>query len=153
MTLNKSLLVHAICEIIEADLTALKEAAHAAHKAATDPENKAENAYDTRGLEASYLAGAQAKRVTELEEVLFHCRNMELKTFKSGDAIAPSALVEIDMGKKTSWVFIVVKGAGLTLTFDGKNIRTLTASSPLAEALAEVEQGGNLRTFEIVSVL
>ena len=159
--MNKNLLVKTICETIELDLQVIKDAALAAHKAATDPENKAENAYDTRGLEASYLAGAQAKRAAELEEVLYHCRNTVPQDFGATDAIAPTALVEIDMGLKTSWVFILVKGAGMNVPFDGKNIQTITPTSPLGEGLlglkkgdtAEVEQGGRVREFKIVSVI
>jgi len=158
--MNKALLIKTLCETVESDLQVIKEAALAAHKAATDPENKAENAYDTRGLEASYLAGAQAKRVAELEEVLFYCRNTEPKEFGPADTIAPSALVEIDMSQKTSWVFIVVKGAGMNVSFEGRNIQTITPTSPLGEGLmglkkgdtAEIEQGNHTRECKIVSV-
>ena len=44
------------------------DAARRAHQTATDKENVAENKYDTLGLEASYLAQGQAKRVVECEQ-------------------------------------------------------------------------------------
>ena len=45
-------------------------AAKASHAEATAEENRAENKYDTRGLEASYLATGQANKVLELEAAI-----------------------------------------------------------------------------------
>jgi len=59
---------------IRSDLTARRErlemAAREAHAAATDPDAKAESKYDTRGLEASYLAAGQAKQAETLAEAI-----------------------------------------------------------------------------------
>lgn len=85
--MDKKKLVAAICTQLELDLETQKAAALATYEAATGEESKAENEYDTRGLEASYLAGAQAKRVGEIEELLTIYKFVELKKFTAKDVI------------------------------------------------------------------
>ena len=60
--INKSSLVDHIKKQLTEDFEILKAAALATYEDATHEESKPENEYDTRGLEASYLAGAQGKR-------------------------------------------------------------------------------------------
>jgi len=45
-------------------------AAHASRTEATHESSKAENKYDTRGLEASYLARGQSKQAAEIESAI-----------------------------------------------------------------------------------
>ena len=52
-----------IIDKLQADLRIAKDALRASHEAATHAESKAENKYDTRGLEAAYLADGQRRRV------------------------------------------------------------------------------------------
>ena len=66
--MEKSAVLTAILSRLEVELEALTQGARASYAAATDPDSKAENKYDTRTLEASYIARGQAKRVTELQE-------------------------------------------------------------------------------------
>ena len=66
--LDKAKLVETILKSLEKDLEVLREAEKSTREAATHEESKPENEYDTRGLEASYLAGAQSKRIIETEE-------------------------------------------------------------------------------------
>ena len=58
----KSTLLEKIRMELKASLEGLTKAALDAHAAATDPGSKAESKYDTRSLEASYLAAGQAGR-------------------------------------------------------------------------------------------
>ena len=57
---KKQKLIEAILLELESELSVLADAAKAAHLAATHEESVAEDPHDTRGVEASYLAGAQA---------------------------------------------------------------------------------------------
>lgn len=158
--MTKSELIFAVCKRVEDDLLVLKTAAAAAHEAATSSENKAENQYDTRGIEASYLAGAQAKRVAELEEILVACRATHPKEFAADEVIAPTALVGLSFGSKKSVVLILAKGAGMSIDFDGVTVQTITTISPLGDALigsrvgdtVEVEQNGSIREYKIISL-
>lgn len=158
--MNKVQLIKLVFEKIDADLKILRTAALASHEAATGPENKAENQYDTRGLEASYLATAQAKRVAELEVISVICRTTVPKDFQENEAIALTALVALEFKTKKSQVLILTQGAGITVTYEGVVIQVITATSPLGEALiglkkgdiAEVEQGGVMREYSVLSV-
>ena len=109
---NKHKIVEALQQKLEADLVLLREAARATYEAATHEESKPENKYDTRGLEASYLAGAQAKRIGEVEELLSLCKYTKIQSFTSQTSIAISALVEVALGTQKTLVFIFPKGGG-----------------------------------------
>ncbi|HEX4925818.1 MAG TPA: GreA/GreB family elongation factor [Bdellovibrionales bacterium] len=158
--MDKTKIIETIVAQLERDLARLKEAARATYEAATHEESKPENEYDTRGLEASYLAGAQSQRVAEIEELIFVYKQVKPRSFKDNQEIASTALVEVDLDGKHSWVFIMPKGGGFTVTFSGKPIQIVSPSSPLGEALiglspgdvATVETGNQAREYEIISV-
>lgn len=159
--MNKQKLVDHICAQLVQDLTALIQAAQATYEAATHEESKPENEYDTRGLEASYLAGAQAKRVAEIEETIMSYKQTPLKNFEANEPISATALVQIQLnGKKNSYVFIMPKGGGQITHFEGHSILVITPNSPLGEALlglkvndyASVETGSQLREYQVLSV-
>jgi transcription elongation GreA/GreB family factor len=157
---NKHILIEKIREKLEGDITILKEAARATYEAATHEESKPENEYDTRGLEASYLAGAQAKRIAEINELLVILKHLVLRDFGPNDKINSSAVVEVESLGKTHFFFILPKGGGIHVEFDGKSIQIITPSSPLGEALqdllvgdvAQVENGNQIREYEVLKI-
>ena len=63
--MNKTHVIEHLRFALESQLHRAKEAAKAAHDAATHEESVAETQYDTLGLEAAYLAQGQAERVNE----------------------------------------------------------------------------------------
>lgn len=158
--MDKKKLVETISEQLEKDMVVLKEAALATYEAATHEESKPENEYDTRGLEASYLAGAQAKRIAEIEEILVLLKHVNVKDFGPEDKINSTAVVELEHNGKHSFFFILAKGGGVSVNFDGKSIQVITPITPLGEALqdlregdvAVVETGAQVREYEIVKV-
>ncbi|MGE3974545.1 MAG: hypothetical protein AB7F59_08480 [Bdellovibrionales bacterium] len=162
-SMNKSHLIATICEMLEQDLIRLKEAALATYEAATHEESKAENEYDTRGLEASYLAGAQVKRVAETEEILFLFRTFEKELKKQSAAskkVIATSLVEVEYKNQKSLVFVMPKGGGITLSYEGQAVQVVTPSSPLGGSLiglsagdvAVVETGTQVREYDVLSV-
>lgn len=156
----KQNLISKIIATLEEELSALKVATRETYLAATHEESKPENEYDTRGLEASYLAGAQSKRILELEERIFVFKNLEVKTFTKNQPISATALVKVRLNGKSSLVFIVPKGGGIIIHMDGQVVQTVTPSSPLGEALlglkahdvAAVEMGDQVREYEVLEV-
>lgn len=157
---NKHKIVEALQQKLEADLVLLREAARATYEAATHEESKPENKYDTRGLEASYLAGAQAKRIGEVEELLSLCKYTKIQSFTSQTSIAISALVEVALGTQKTLVFIFPKGGGITLSFQNEKIQVIAPTSPLGESLlglyagdiATVEMQNDTKEYEILTV-
>ena len=64
--MDKRAVIQLVVAQIEKDLAALITSTKATHAEATDEQNKPENKYDTRALEASYLAQGQTRQVIEL---------------------------------------------------------------------------------------
>jgi hypothetical protein len=159
--IDKQEIISAICAQLEADLIALKAATLATYDAATNEESKPENEYDTRALEASYLAGAQAKRLAEVEELIYLFKNAPIRKFSSNDAISSTALVEVELNGRRSFVFLMSKGGGLRLSVQGITVQTLSPASPLGEALlglhvgdsANVEYKNETQEYHILQIL
>ena len=133
--MNKILLFKELLREIENNLQLALNAAQNTYDIATHEENKAENKYDTRGLEASYLAGAQAERVRDLRETLTMVSTLAIKHFDSETKIALTALVQISSEEKNLWVLLLPKGGGQSFTFDKKQIQVITPESPLGRNL------------------
>lgn len=136
-----------LLEKLESDLRLVTSSAIEAREAATHPESKADNKYDTRGLEASYLAGAQAKRASELADQMEFLRHWPLRSFKAEELVALSALVLVESEGKESWYLIVPKGGGGVLELHGHRVQLMTPVSPLGSELVGRRQGD---TFEIL---
>jgi len=125
-----------LLEELERKYQVLAHSALDAKEAATNEESKPENKYDTRALEASYLASAQSSRVEELRRAISRLSQLELVSFASGDAIRVGALVQLeatDTGKR--WVFILPYGGGERIRFENTEILVLTPEAPLGKAL------------------
>ncbi len=158
--MKKKELLEALRVQLEKNKAALIEAAKATYEAATHEESKPENEYDTRGLEASYLAGAQAKRISEIEEILVICKHLSIKDFSPDDKINASAVVEVKHKEKSTFFFFLPKGGGVHFSFQGKEFQVITPSSPLGEALQDllmgdvalVDQGNKTLEYEILNV-
>ncbi|MNJ94613.1 transcription elongation factor GreA [compost metagenome] len=139
--MDKKKLVEAIITQLESDLVAAKATAKVSREAATNEESKPENEYDTRALEASYLAGAQSKRVVEIEELISIFKFIQVKDFKPNEGISATALVQVELDGKRSFLFIVPKGGGLILKMDGQTVQIVTPTSPLGETLLDLQAG------------
>jgi len=159
-TIDKAELVRHIIEVLEKDLAAITAAAKETYQAATAEESKPENKYDTRALEASYLAGAQSKRVRDLEATLGVFKTLRPKTFSEDQMIESTALVEVELQGKQSWVFLVPARGSLTVEFGGRSIQVITPQSPLGEGLlglgvgdlAKIDQGTRQLEYEILAL-
>ncbi len=159
--LHKKEILEKFIARLEADLAVLVQASLAAHDAAVNSESKAEDKYDTRGLEASYLAGAQSKRAMELQATLNQFKHVDIKSFDAKSKIVSTALVELDDedGHKT-WCMLMPSGGGITVEHNGVTVQCITPQSPLGEALLGTTAGdqisvfvrGKMRDLDIISV-
>lgn len=158
--MQKEKILNAILAELERDLAVAIAAAKTAQEDATNEESKPENEYDTRALEASYVARGQAKRVAELKESLVLYKNLKLRSFTSTDPISATALVEVESQGKKHMLFVMSKGGGFAVTVEGVRIQVVSPSTPLGEALLQskegdiisVELGDAEREYEILSV-
>jgi transcription elongation GreA/GreB family factor len=133
--MNKRAIIQKITEQLVAELEIYFRAAHASRTEATHESSKAENKYDTRGLEASYLARGQSKQAAELEAAIAEFEKLGVKKFAAGDAIAVGALVELEHGGENSIYFIGPRAGGTEVLHDRKAILVITPQSPLGEQL------------------
>lgn len=159
--INKQELLLRIIELLSREAENLTNAAKTAHADATAPESKAENKYDTRGLEASYLAGAQAKMAAESLLNISSYKTIQLKEFTNKSKIALTAFIELesDDGSR-NFYFLGPKGGGTIIEYDGMKVLLITPSSPLGAILlgrevgdcVKIGSGNNLKEYEIISI-
>ncbi len=134
--MNKNEILESLVHQLEENLSLLVHTAHEAREAATGDESKAENKYDTRGLEASYLAGAQAKRSEELKQSILLLKRLRLRDYDENTPINLTALLEVeqDTGEK-KYFFILPAAGGTKITSQNQTILVLTPESPIGKAL------------------
>jgi len=157
---NKRALLKKILDQLKEELHSYARAARAAHAEATDPQNKAENKYDTRGLEAAYLAGAQSRQAAETQAAIESFEKMALKDFQAADAIDLSAFVELESSGERSFFFLGPCKGGLEIQHSGKEVTVITVQAPLGQQLTGRKSGeqfkwGNgplARDYRIVTV-
>ncbi len=150
----KARLLEKIRAKLRASLTRLASAASEAHAAATDPGSKAEGKYDTRSLEASYLATGQARQVEELAESVRIFEALELPDFNAGDSIDAGALVEAEIDGEKSCFLLVPAAGGMEINDENREITLLTPSSALYRKLLGMQAGEKLEVprMEILDV-
>ncbi|GAC1598861.1 MAG: hypothetical protein NVS3B20_20880 [Polyangiales bacterium] len=159
-TVDKRALIEVLCGELRAEIAVGITAAKIAREAATHEESKPENDKDTRGLEAAYLAGAQASRVGELERTVTTLKQLPLRAFADSDAIAISALVAVECDQTRSIYFISPTGGGMQARVGQTEVKVVTPVSPLGQALlgkgvgdeVEVQARQGLRVYAITGL-
>ncbi|HEY0549400.1 MAG TPA: transcription elongation factor GreAB [Verrucomicrobiae bacterium] len=159
--MNKRTLVEKIVAQLRGEAELYAKAARAAHAEATHESSKAENKYDTRGLEASYLAHGQAKQAAETAQAVHEFASLFPRHFKDGDAIDVGALVELKSKSHSAFYFVGPRAGGTEVVEDGKEILVITPQSPLGSQLIGQKQGAKIKLtiagsnseFRIASVL
>jgi transcription elongation GreA/GreB family factor len=143
--MNKRAVIQRILTKLTSELEGYFRAAQAAHAEATHEQNKAENKYDTRGLEAAYLARGQSRQAKETEAAIAAFKRLEVRTFQPGEAVDLGAVVELEnRGERTTY-FVGPKAGGTEVILDGREILVITPQSPLGEQLQGKKQGDRLQ--------
>ncbi|HXQ99600.1 MAG TPA: transcription elongation factor GreAB [Pseudomonas sp.] len=160
--MNKQQVLQRIIETLKVDLDVAVRAARTAYETATHEENIAENKYDTLGLEASYLAAGQARRVEEIRQSLTLYQNLSLKPFdqvlgiRSGDLIVLESASGLEQH-----LFLGPDAAGLKVSVEGTLVTVITSRAPLGQTLLGKFDGDELdinvnrsqQSFQITHVL
>jgi len=137
----KARLIQQIVASLQASLAVLQKAARASHAEATHESSKAESKYDTRGLEAAYLAGGQARQAKEILDSIDLYKALPLRDFESEEPIDLTALVELDSDGARAIYFIGPKNGGLEIKLQGEEITLITPQSPLGQNLMGKKAG------------
>lgn len=158
--MRKKEVIAAILEYLAAELANMERAAKAAQEAATHEESRAEDAHDTRAIEAGYLAGAQQARVDELSRLLLMYKYLPVRELGPDDVVCAAALVELEINHTRAFYFIAPQGGGLVTRVQGKPVQVLTPASPMGEALlgkrvgdlVEIETRDSVREYRVLSI-
>lgn len=128
-------LIDVIRKQLSNQLESLTRAAMESQEAATDPDSKAESKYDTRNLEASYLAEGQARRVENLTMAVRIFERLSLPDYSAMSAAGPGALVELKVRDGSNWYLLVPAAGGMEVVHGECHITLLSPESPLYQQL------------------
>ncbi|HEX3857233.1 MAG TPA: transcription elongation factor GreAB [Verrucomicrobiae bacterium] len=139
--MNKRALIKKITAKLTDELEIYFRAAQFSRAEATHESSKAESKYDTRGLEASYLARGQSKQAAELEAAIAEFEKLAVRNFGADEPIDIGALVELEHGGENLFYFIGPRAGGTEVLHDKKEILVITPQSPLGEQLMGKKSG------------
>ncbi|MEI9897134.1 MAG: hypothetical protein WDN28_25540 [Chthoniobacter sp.] len=142
--MDKRAVIRMIVDQIGQDLHALITAAKATHAEATHEQNKPENKYDTRALEASYLAQGQSRQVAELERAKQEFESLSTAAALPDAPIDVGALLKLKQAKTETVYLLGPRAGGMEITFEGTEITVITPHSPIGRELMGKAQGDSI---------
>jgi hypothetical protein len=129
---------------LDRELHTLERVNQMALDEATNAESKAENKYDTRSVEASYLAKGQGERILALKQLrAFFAVDRGPAPADSPAGIGRVCGLEGESG--TRWVLLCPSGGGRTLSVAGKTVLVVTPGSPMGRALVGARVGDDVQ--------
>ena len=161
MNTNKRAIIKKIIAALTDELEIYFKAAIASRAEATHEQSRAESKYDTRGLEASYLAHGQSRQAAEIEAAIAAFRKIAIRDFQPGDPADLGAFVELEHDGERLFYFIGPKAGGTEIVHDKKEILVITPQSPLGGQLCGRKAGevlqlnlpGDRRQYRVIEVL
>lgn len=161
LDLNKHTIIQKIIAALSLELESYTSSAKTAFAAATDEQSKAENKYDTRALEASYLARGQSIQALEIMRAIQNYETMPVREFIAKAPIDVGALVELAGKDGRTFYFVGPSGGGTELEIEGHCVLVITPGSPMAQQLMGKRRGESLQIkvgrttdrYEIAAVL
>ncbi len=145
--IDKPAIIRQICAVLRADLATLQAAFEDSHHNATHEESVAENKYDTRGLEAAYLAHGQAMRAEEIAKTLHAYEAIAAQALVIKPVVGLNSLVLLeDEHGAQRWLWLGTEAGGVKFNYDGRSITIVTPQSPLGDKLlgSQVDDGFTL---------
>lgn len=139
--MNKPAILKKIIAKLTDELEVYFRAANYARAEATHESNKPENKYDTRGLEASYLARGQSRQAAELEASIAEFTKLGHRKFAPGEPADLGAVVALEQGGETLYYFLGPRAGGTEVVHDRKEIVVVTPQSPLGAQLMGCRTG------------
>jgi transcription elongation GreA/GreB family factor len=143
--MNKRTLIKKIIGRLTEELEVYFRAARASRTEATHESSKAENKYDTRGLEASYLARGQSKQAAEIQGAIAAFEKLKARAFGDTDPVDVGAFVEVELSGEKSAYFIGPRAGGTEVMHDRQEVLVITPESPLGKQLMGRKQGEVLK--------
>lgn len=145
---------------VRSELNGIKQAYHSTHALMTADDLKSEGKYDTRGIEAGYLAGAQKVRINVLENDLLLLEEIKPRDFRPTEEVAIGALVELELNGNIKKYFISPTAGGTIIEADGEPILVISAFSPIGAEVISLKKGDDFeletkaspREYRVISI-
>lgn len=155
--IDKKIILEKLIENLQRELIEVESAAKSSRDLATQDDLKSEGKYDTRAIEASYLAGAQSKRVEEIKTDIQMLEDIEIKDSKK---LQMGSLALIEHNRTERYYFLTSTSGGTILSIEGQIVMVISVFSPIGnEALGlvegesfEVETPKELREYKVLKV-
>lgn len=133
--MNKETIVKLIIEKLSCELKSLTSLVGKSKAHANSNEMQAEGKYDTRKVEASYLAGGQAKRLTQIACEINLLQNMNIAK-KTSISITVGSCFQLNT---ESIYFLSPQTGAMTINFENQAITIISLKSPIGEAALDLE--------------
>lgn len=155
----KKIILDELIKRAKDELSGIEESFKSNHDFATDQEFKAESKYDTRALEASYLASAEARRVEELKLEIQILEEVDVDASKKLGEISIGALVDLLHKDQKRRYFLIPTAGGTVISAEGDAVMVVSIFSPIGDALMglkvgddfEVETPKETRHYQVLS--
>lgn len=121
---------------------------------------KQEGKYDTRAIEAGYLAGAQKKRVDEIEQDINMLEEIDLNLASEVKDVITGSLVLLEHNGIQKHYFLSPTGGGRLLTVGGEPVLVISVFSPLGQGLVgaslnetvTIEINDNEKSYQVLKI-
>jgi len=145
--MSRDFILNKIIEHFEKELDLYQKISDKARSDATSSELKQEGKYDTRAIEASYLAGAQERRKDEITLELQGLKVLQ-KKLSSNESSPVAKLMTLESESQLKKIFLVPCSGGFEVKYQGESVQVLSTRSPLGSKILKLEEGQS--SFELL---
>lgn len=157
--IDKKKIVEQLIEKLNNELKEVSSAAKSTKDLATAPDLKSEGKYDTRAIEAAYLASAQNKRVEEIKLDIQMLEDLSVQ-IENSSKLQLGSLGLIRCNQQDRFYFLSSTSGGSILMIEGQPILIISVFSPIGDAALgltagesfEVETPKEIRQYEVLEV-
>lgn len=157
--IDKKRIVDTLIEKLNNELIEVESAAKSAKDLATADDLKSEGKYDTRAIEASYLASAQNKRVDEIKLDIQMLEDLAV-SIEPATKMQLGSLGLIRCNGQERFYFLSTTSGGSMLMIEDTPILVISVFSPIGDAALgngpgdsfEVETPKETRQYDVLEV-
>ena len=147
--MTKADLLSALTQQLESQIATMQSALSDSDESASGDETKSEGKYDTRAIEAAYLAEAQAEQLALAESALTTWKLFEPQDFNYDDAIGVGALVEVEQEGEICFYLLAPTAGGQMTQYLGCDVTVITPDSRLYQELCEEKMGYHIESMQL----
>lgn len=124
-----------VIQQLETDLAGLNKAVAETHAVSSGEENKQEGKYDTRSIEASYLADAQKAQAKTIEAAIYKLHNLTLTDDPDTAILGSIVILSLNSNDEDHQFFLLPAGGGIILEYESSPLTVVTPESPIGKEI------------------